>query len=70
MDLIAERGIAAHYSGKAVPSMLGQNTPAGRNSRGKTTCLKNSDFALRVRRFYYISIWNHSNKHTVIVFDN
>lgn len=54
MDLIAERGIAAHYSGKVVPNMLGQNIPAGRNSKGKTACLKNSDFALRVRRSAFL----------------
>ncbi|XP_074589117.1 putative GTP diphosphokinase RSH1, chloroplastic [Curcuma longa] len=57
MDLIAERGIAAHYSGKAVPSMLGQNTPAGRNSKRKTTCLKNSDFALRIGWLKAIREW-------------
>ncbi|XP_042463115.1 putative GTP diphosphokinase RSH1, chloroplastic isoform X2 [Zingiber officinale] len=57
MDLIAERGIAAHYSGKAVPNMVGQNTPAGRNSKGKTTCLKNSDFALRIGWLKAIREW-------------
>ncbi|KAG6528809.1 hypothetical protein ZIOFF_010994 [Zingiber officinale] len=57
MDLIAERGIAGHYSGKAVPNMVGQNTPAGRNSKGKTTCLKNSDFALRIGWLKAIREW-------------
>ncbi|XP_051129433.1 putative GTP diphosphokinase RSH1, chloroplastic [Andrographis paniculata] len=39
MGLIAERGIAAHYSGKVFVN--------GRNSRGKTVCLNNENVALR-----------------------
>ncbi|XP_074587583.1 putative GTP diphosphokinase RSH1, chloroplastic [Curcuma longa] len=57
MDLIAERGIAAHYSGKVIPSMLGKNIPSGRNSKGKTACLKNSDFALRIGWLNAIREW-------------
>lgn len=52
MDLIANRGIAAHYSGKIVPGLTGQGAPSGRNSKGWSTCLNNTDIALRV--FIYI----------------
>lgn len=49
MDLIAERGIAAHYCGRGpITSLVGNGMPGGRNSRGKTTCLNNADIALRV----------------------
>lgn len=49
MDLIAERGIAAYYSGKGpVASLVGNGMPGGRNSRGKAACLNNADFSLRV----------------------
>lgn len=49
MDLIAERGIAVYYNGKALSAGLVANAvPLGRNSRGKTGCLNNADFALRV----------------------
>lgn len=53
MDLIAERGIAVYYNGRALSAALvGNSVPLGRNSRGKTGCLNNTDFALRV--FSYI----------------
>uniref|UniRef100_A0A804MKY7 RelA/SpoT domain-containing protein n=1 Tax=Zea mays TaxID=4577 RepID=A0A804MKY7_MAIZE len=49
MDLIAERGIATHYSGRGVvsgPVRLGISS--GRNAKGKVICLNNTGFALRV----------------------
>lgn len=49
MDLIAERGIAAHYSGREfVTGLVGSATPSGKSSRGKTVCLNNANIALRV----------------------
>jgi hypothetical protein len=49
MDLIAERGIAVYYNGKSLSTgLVGNAVPLGRNSRGKTGCLNNADFALRV----------------------
>lgn len=49
MDLIAERGIAAHYSGRVfVTGLVGHAMPSGRSSRGKTVCLNNANIALRV----------------------
>ncbi|XP_008655433.1 putative GTP diphosphokinase RSH1, chloroplastic isoform X2 [Zea mays] len=49
MDLIAERGIAAHYSGRRVASgPVGLGISSGRNAKGKVICLNNTDFALRV----------------------
>lgn len=49
MDLIAERGIAAHYSGREfVTGLVGSALPSGRSSRGKTVCLNNANIALRV----------------------
>lgn len=49
MDLIAERGIAAHYSGRVfVTGLVGHAMPRGRSSRGKTVCLNNANIALRV----------------------
>lgn len=49
MDLIAERGIAAHYSGRVfVTGLVGHAVPNGRSSRGKTVCLNNANIALRV----------------------
>ena len=47
MDLIAERGIAVYYNGRALSAEL------GRKSRGKTGCLNNTDFALRVFFVFY-----------------
>jgi hypothetical protein len=49
MDLIAERGIAAHYSGKEfVTDLVGSAVPSGKSSRGKAVCLSNANIALRV----------------------
>lgn len=56
MDLIAERGIAAHYSGRVVPGLVGKEIPGGRNSKGKTTCLNNTDFALRVCKLFLLVV--------------
>ncbi|KAH0908113.1 hypothetical protein HID58_031434 [Brassica napus] len=48
MDLIAERGIAVYYNGRALSAELAENPiPLSRKSRGKTGCLNNTDFALR-----------------------
>lgn len=49
MDLIAERGIAAHYSGKVFINGLIRNAlPYDRSSRGKGIHLNNANVALRV----------------------
>lgn len=49
MNLIAERGIAAHYSGRVfVNGLVGRAMPNGRSSRGKTVSLSNANIALRV----------------------
>uniref|UniRef100_A0A804LJL4 RelA/SpoT domain-containing protein n=1 Tax=Zea mays TaxID=4577 RepID=A0A804LJL4_MAIZE len=48
MDLIAEIGIAAHYSGRGVVSGPVQpGISSGRNAKGKVICLNNTGFALR-----------------------
>ena len=53
MDLIAEKGIAAHYSGRgAVSGMVGHGLSGGRSSKTKTICLNNTDIALRVIQSY------------------
>ncbi|XWS36147.1 hypothetical protein CRYUN_Cryun20dG0059600 [Craigia yunnanensis] len=58
MDLIAERGIAAHYSGRAfVTGLVGHAVPNGRSSRGKTVCLNNANIALRVGWLNAIREW-------------
>ncbi|XP_051132165.1 putative GTP diphosphokinase RSH1, chloroplastic [Andrographis paniculata] len=58
MDLIAERGIAAHYSGKVfVNGLVGYAMPNGRNSRGKTACLNNANVALRIGWLNAIREW-------------
>ncbi|CAA7054189.1 unnamed protein product [Microthlaspi erraticum] len=58
MDLIAERGIAVYYNGKALSAgLVGNPVPLGRNSRGKTGCLNNADFALRVGWLNAIREW-------------
>lgn len=60
MDLIAERGIAAHYTGKVFFSdLVGYAMPNGRSSRGKTVCLNNANIALRV--FHFFSLKNCDN---------
>lgn len=58
MDLIAERGIAAHYSGKGfVNGLVGHAMPSGRNSRGKTVCLNNANVARRISWLNAIREW-------------
>ncbi|XP_022727694.1 putative GTP diphosphokinase RSH1, chloroplastic isoform X2 [Durio zibethinus] len=58
MDLIAERGIAAHYSGRVVVTgLVGHAVPNGRNSRGKMVCLNNASIALRVGWLNAIREW-------------
>ncbi|XP_020086228.1 putative GTP diphosphokinase RSH1, chloroplastic isoform X3 [Ananas comosus] len=58
MNLIAERGIAAHYSGRGVFSgNAGHGLSNGRNSKGKTICLNNSDIALRIGWLNAIREW-------------
>lgn len=58
MDLIAERGIAAHYSGKGlVNGLVGHVIPSGRSSRGKTVCLNNTNVALRIGWLNAIREW-------------
>lgn len=57
MDLIAERGIAAHYSGKVlVNGLVGHVISSGRSSRGKTICLNNANVALRVKYLFLFEI--------------
>jgi len=59
MDLIAERGIAAHYSGRGVVSgPVRPGISSGRNAKGKVICLNNTGFALRV---LYSMESNHTN---------
>ncbi|CAH8350357.1 unnamed protein product [Eruca vesicaria subsp. sativa] len=55
MDLIAERGIAVYYNGRALSA--GSPVPVGRHSRGKTGCLNNADFALRIGWLNAIREW-------------
>lgn len=58
MDLIAERGIAAHYTGRVFGSgLVGHAMPNGRSSRGKTVCLNNANIALRVGWLNAIREW-------------
>ncbi|XP_015891988.3 putative GTP diphosphokinase RSH1, chloroplastic [Ziziphus jujuba] len=58
MDLIAERGIAAHYSGRVfVTGLVGHAMPNGRSSRGKTVCLNNANIALRIGWLNAIREW-------------
>ncbi|KAK6937351.1 RelA/SpoT [Dillenia turbinata] len=58
MDLIAERGIAAHYSGRVfVTGLVGHAMPNGRNSRGKPVCLNNANIALRIGWLNAIREW-------------
>lgn len=46
--MIAERGIAAHYSGRVFASGLAGRANSGASSRAKTGCLNNANIALRV----------------------
>ncbi|KAJ1412596.1 TGS-like [Sesbania bispinosa] len=58
MDLIAERGIAAHYSGREfVTGLVGSALPSGKSSRGKTVCLNNANIALRIGWLNAIREW-------------
>ncbi|KAF2304717.1 hypothetical protein GH714_037687 [Hevea brasiliensis] len=58
MNLIAERGIAAHYSGRVfVTGLVGHAMPNGRSSRGKTVCLNNANIALRIGWLNAIREW-------------
>nr|KYP50984.1 GTP pyrophosphokinase [Cajanus cajan] len=58
MDLIAERGIAAHYSGREfVTGLVGSATPSSKSSRGKTVCLNNANIALRIGWLNAIREW-------------
>ncbi|XP_008789906.1 putative GTP diphosphokinase RSH1, chloroplastic [Phoenix dactylifera] len=58
MDLIAERGIAAHYSGRGVVSgKVGHGMPSSRNSKGKSLCLNSTDIALRIGWLNAIREW-------------
>ncbi|EMS65045.1 GTP pyrophosphokinase [Triticum urartu] len=58
MDLIAERGIAAHYSGRGVVSgPVHPGISSGRNLDGKVICLNNTGFALRIGWLNAIREW-------------
>ncbi|XP_062089091.1 putative GTP diphosphokinase RSH1, chloroplastic isoform X2 [Humulus lupulus] len=58
MNLIAERGIAAHYSGRVfVTGLVGHAGPNGKSSRGKTVCLNNANIALRIGWLNAIREW-------------
>ncbi|KAL4603555.1 hypothetical protein ACB092_10G132200 [Castanea dentata] len=58
MNLIAERGIAAHYSGRVfVNGLVGRAMPNGRSSRGKTVSLSNANIALRIGWLNAIREW-------------
>ncbi|XP_061365516.1 putative GTP diphosphokinase RSH1, chloroplastic isoform X3 [Gastrolobium bilobum] len=58
MDLIAERGIAAHYSGREfVTGLVGSVMPSNKSSRGKTVCLNNANIALRIGWLNAIREW-------------
>lgn len=60
MDLIAERGIAAHYSGKGlVNGLVGHIISSGRSSRGKTVCLNNTNVALRVENLFLFRFYSY-----------
>ncbi|MCD7460950.1 putative GTP diphosphokinase rsh1, chloroplastic [Datura stramonium] len=58
MDLIAERGIAAHYSGKGfVNGLVGHVITNDRSSGGKIVCLNNANIALRIGWLNAIREW-------------
>uniref|UniRef100_A0A7N0RC33 Putative GTP diphosphokinase RSH1, chloroplastic n=1 Tax=Kalanchoe fedtschenkoi TaxID=63787 RepID=A0A7N0RC33_KALFE len=58
MDLIAERGIAAHYSGRvSVTGLIGHTLPEGTKSRGKIVCLNNVNIARRIGWLNAIREW-------------
>ncbi|KAF5206358.1 Gtp pyrophosphokinase [Thalictrum thalictroides] len=58
MNLIAERGIAAHYSGKYFATdLVGHIMAKGRNMRGKSVCLNDANIALRIGWLNAIREW-------------
>ncbi|KAF6174546.1 hypothetical protein GIB67_017129 [Kingdonia uniflora] len=58
MDLIAERGIASHYSGRVfVTDLVGHVMAKGKHSRGKVVCLNNANIALRIGWLNAIREW-------------
>ncbi|XP_076912866.1 putative GTP diphosphokinase RSH1, chloroplastic isoform X1 [Bidens hawaiensis] len=59
MNLIANRGIAAHYSGKVFVNDLIRHTVSceDKNLRGKTTILNNANVALRIGWLNAIREW-------------
>ncbi|XP_050367007.1 putative GTP diphosphokinase RSH1, chloroplastic isoform X2 [Argentina anserina] len=58
MNLIAQRGIASHYSGRGfVTGLVGRAVQGGRSSRGKTVCLNNANIALRIGWLNAIREW-------------
>ncbi|KAK1412511.1 hypothetical protein QVD17_33821 [Tagetes erecta] len=58
MNLIAERGIAAHYSGKVIVNGLVRHTVVSdRNMRGKPVCFNNANVALRIGWLNAIREW-------------
>ncbi|KAJ4849114.1 putative GTP diphosphokinase rsh1, chloroplastic [Turnera subulata] len=58
MDLIAERGIASHYSGRTfVTGLVGHAMPNCRSSNRKTVCLNNANIALRIGWLNAIREW-------------
>lgn len=59
--MIAERGIASHYSGKVlVTGLVGHAMPNGRSLRGKPVCLNNANIALRVFVLFLLLIHDTS----------
>ncbi|XP_022984033.1 putative GTP diphosphokinase RSH1, chloroplastic isoform X4 [Cucurbita maxima] len=58
MDLIAERGIAAHYCGGGlVTSPVRNSMPNSRSSRRKAVCLSDANIALRIGWLNAIREW-------------
>ncbi|KAL8054750.1 hypothetical protein ABFS82_04G012700 [Erythranthe guttata] len=58
MDLIAERGIAAHYSGKGfVNGLVGHVLPYSGSPQRKTVCLNNANVARRIGWLNAIREW-------------
>ncbi|KAJ4968081.1 hypothetical protein NE237_014782 [Protea cynaroides] len=58
MDLIAQRGIATHYSGSVFGTgLVGRAVLNGKTSRGNTVCLNNANIALRIGWLNAIREW-------------
>ncbi|XP_071724524.1 putative GTP diphosphokinase RSH1, chloroplastic [Rutidosis leptorrhynchoides] len=58
MDLIAERGIAAHYSGNALATgLVGHPMRSAKSTGCKTVCLSNANIALRIGWLNAIREW-------------